>query len=474
MKRIGPDSARRALPDPVQPLVGRLAEAGETLGVGVLLVGGPVRDLLLGRTPRDVDLIVEPPDGAKKPGAREVARAAAGRGDRVVAHDRFGTVQFRTREAVVDLATVRSEQYETMGALPTVGVGTLVEDQRRRDFSVNALAVPLNAPARRGRGRGGVIEADAGLADLREGVLRVFHPRSFHDDPTRAMRGARLAPRLGFVLSRSSRAALRSALRDGAFGAVSGERYRAEVEKLFGDAAHGLDPARALRLLADWHVLAALEPGLELPRDSQAPLRRLGRLLAAPPAALGRIKPLDAGLAVWLAPLAAPLRRRALARIAVQGESARRIGAFPVLRDRILRRVEKARGRGATDAVLAPLPPEELLALAAWAPPAPRRRILRHAEVDRATRIPIDGEDLLALGLQGPTIGRALAGVRVACLDGRVRTRDDAIALAREFAPRGGSGRPKANRQPKAKDGRRARAAKGSRAKRKPPQGPGG
>ena len=102
-------------------------------------------------------------------------------------------------------------------------------------------------------------------------------------------------------------------------------------------------------------------------------------------------------------------------------------------RQRTLRALEKARGRGAIDAVLRPLPEEELYAYYAWAVPAVRRRILRYATEDRQRRLPLSGSDLTPLGLSGPAVGRALARVRSAFLDGRVRSREEALALAREI-----------------------------------------
>ena len=433
MRRVGAGHALRAIPEGARALVKALIEEGDHSEVGVFLVGGPVRDLLLGRPLRDVDLIVEP---GRNRGAEELARAVAPDGARVIAHDRFGTVRLEVEDTVVDLATMRAESYERPGALPTVRDGCLEDDLTRRDFTVNGLAIPLTRVAR--RGRSAIVDPGEGLRDLESRVLRVFHKRSFHDDPTRALRAARLAARLGFTMSRGSRSALRSALRDGAFGAVSGERLQTEIGRLFGDPVQGLDLSRALRLLADWHVLAALEPGLVLPSESVAPLRRLGRAVADPPWNAGRLRPWVIGLMVWMAPLDASLRRRALHRLAVRGEIAGKIGAFPKARDVWLRKLGRARGRGTTDAALRGVDDEELLALLAWAPPNIRRRIQRYALEDRLAPLPISGDDLVAIGVRGPAVGRALARIRVAFLDRAVRNREEALALAREIARRGG------------------------------------
>jgi tRNA nucleotidyltransferase (CCA-adding enzyme) len=444
VSRRAPEQVLEALPAAARSLVdGVLAEA-EARGAAVHLVGGPVRDFLLGRPLRDVDLLVE---RAAWGGAPELARAAAPPGARVVGHERFGTAKIEAAGAAVDLASARAESYARAGALPDVRAGTLEEDLARRDFSVNALALPLSSAAR--RARPGVVGPPGALADLDAGVLRVLHPRSFHDDPTRALRAARLAPRLGFRLARSSAGALRAALRDGAFGGVTGERFRAELEKLFDDARLGLDPARALRLLDAWHVLPALEPGLALPPSAATPLRRLGRAVAAPPFELGGARVSLAGLMLWLAPLGAPLRRRVLRRLAVEGGAAQAIAAFPAQHVALLRRLAAARGRGACDAALASVDPAALLAHWAAAPAPERRRVQRWAREDRASAPPVGGRDLLALGLEGPAVGAALARLRAAWLDREVRSRDDALALARELA--GAPPRPGRARGPRAR-----------------------
>ncbi|UCE85863.1 MAG: CCA tRNA nucleotidyltransferase [Deltaproteobacteria bacterium] len=431
-----PAAPLRALPEAARPLVEAVLGTARREGYAVHLVGGPVRDLLRDVRVRDVDLIVETRQGR---GAIELAQSAAPPNARVVAHGRFGTVRMELPDVPdgrVDLATVRAESYARPGALPEVRPATLEADLRRRDFTVNAMAIPLTPAAR--RGRPDVIDVEDGRRDLESHTLRVLHPRSFHDDPTRALRAARFAARLSFTLSRGSRSALRDALRDGVFGNVSGERFRREFENLFEDAQReGADPAAALRLLDAWHVLGALEPGLALPRPAVAPLRRLGRALAQPPWPTVRIRPWVAGLAVWLATLDPGLRGRALRRIAVRGEIRARIAGFRRERDAWLRSLARSRGRGAIDAVLSSVDEESLLALHASAPSPLRRRIARFASEDRRRRPPVRGDDLLAAGLSGPVVGRALARIRIEYLDGRVKTREEALAVAREVERRG-------------------------------------
>ena len=429
-------AALASLPPASTELVRAVLRAADADGVSVLLVGGPVRDLLLGRPLVDVDLLIEDPDPAR---AGALAASAAGGAGKVTRHDRFGTAALETPDAVIDFATVRSESYAHPGALPLVAPGDLAQDLARRDFSVNALAVPLSRAARARHPE--IVDLFDGAADLSARRLRILHDKSFHDDPTRALRAARLGPRLGFALTQGTRSALRSALRDGCFGPVSGDRLRRELERVFEDAHRGLDPAQALRVLDDWHVLGALEPGLDLPRKAAVPLRRLGRAIAAPPWKSPRWRPWMAGFGVWLAPVPAALRRRALRRFALRGDPARRVAELPRDVERAVRALAKRRGRGAIDAVLGALSEEALYAVYASGPSALRRRVARYASDDRHRRLPISGDDLVAAGLSGPSVGRALERIRAAYLDGALSSREEALALAHEVARR--SRRPK-------------------------------
>jgi len=447
MSELSPAEVLRQLPPSALPVVEAILASAERHRLTLYLVGGPLRDLLLDRAVRDVDLVVE---GSDEIGPEALCREAAPEGVRVVVHSRFGTASIETPEAPIDVTGLRKESYAHPGALPRVESGTLEDDLRRRDFSVNALALRLTGVEL--ADKVAIEEVDEGLRDLEERRLRVLHRRSFHDDPTRALRAARLGARLGFSLSRGSRSLLRDALRDGVFGRVSGDRLRREIEKVFDDARQGLDPSQVLRRLADWHVLPALEPGLGMPRESTAPLRRLGRAIAEPPWRGPRYRPWVAGLATWLAPLPPALRRRALQRLSVRGEVAKRVAEFPKLRDAVMRRLSTARGRGAVDALLCDLDEERLYALYAWAPPTPRRRVVRWAAEDRARRVPVTGQDLLEIGLSGPAVGRALARIRAAFLDGAVANREEALALAREIGrPRGATAKRRVRRSPRRK-----------------------
>src|SRR3954452_17640280 len=150
-------------------------------GTPIYLVGGAVRDLLLGREPINLDI------------AAEGDAAALGRklGGEIKAHERFATATVHTDGLELDLATARTETYPKPGALPEVRPAPLVEDLARRDFAVNAMAVPLMGDIE-------LIAPPDGRADLEPSALRVLRNVFFIYDPTRALRAARSACLDGF------------------------------------------------------------------------------------------------------------------------------------------------------------------------------------------------------------------------------------------------------------------------------------
>jgi tRNA nucleotidyltransferase (CCA-adding enzyme) len=222
-------------------------KTAESLGMAVHLVGGAVRDLLLGRASPDLDLVVE------GDGIAFAARLAEEVGGRLVSHPAFGTASIEGARALevtalgrIDVASARRERYEAPGQLPRVEPASIAEDLRRRDFSVNAMAVAL-APARFGR----LSDPFGGQGDLRRRWLRPLHPLSFVEDPTRIFRAARYGARLGFRLPGAGRQALATALRASAlsrgFPALSGARLAAELRLIAGEETGWL----ALERLAD-------------------------------------------------------------------------------------------------------------------------------------------------------------------------------------------------------------------------------
>ncbi|MEA2390071.1 MAG: hypothetical protein QOK31_180 [Solirubrobacteraceae bacterium] len=375
---------------------------------GVYLVGGAVRDLLLGGRPVDLDFVVE---GDAAPVATDLANRLGGTAR---AYEQFGTASVSIGPATYDLARARTETYAEPGALPVVSPAGLDADLRRRDFTVNAIALAV-APPEPGR----LTAAPLALEDLAARRLRVLHDASFQDDPTRLMRLARYGARLGFELEERTGRLAGEAVRSGALSTVSGPRVGQELRlaareadwfccfarlaELGLDAAihprFGLDRSLAEDALTflpadgrpDIVVLAAACRHL-LPEEVSALLDRLGfdRAEAAPARALvGRLQQLASAL-----------------------------GA--------VRRASEI------DALLSGSTPEEAALVAALGPRAQACRWLGEL---RGVRLEIDGDDLRRAGIgEGPAVGAALAAARAGRLDGELMTREAQLEAALRIA----------------------------------------
>jgi tRNA nucleotidyltransferase (CCA-adding enzyme) len=333
----------------------------------VFLVGGAVRDLLLGRERADVDLVV----------IGDAVSLAADLGAEVVEHERFATAKAHLDGHEVDIATAREETYAHPGALPEVSPARTIEaDLRRRDFTVNAMALPLEGEVR-------LIDPHGGRGDLERSLLRVLHTRSFVDDPTRALRAARYASRFGLLLEEKTDALLRVTNLD----TVSAERSRAELLRLAAEP----EAARGFELLGGWGLVVMRPDGVTL-------VARVGELLASPP--WQAVAPRDE--AVLAAALGPPPAAEELA------------GAHP---QKPSLAVELASRLDPVALVLA-------RALGAeW--------LDRYLLEWRSVSLEIDGEDLKAAGVpQGVAIGRGLKEALIRKLDGEISGREQELKVA--------------------------------------------
>jgi tRNA nucleotidyltransferase (CCA-adding enzyme) len=379
-----PQAALEALR--ADPCGARLLRAFAT-GDGVHLVGGAVRDLLLERPPRELDLVV---DG-------DVDAAAARLGGEVTAHDRFGTALVRADGCAFDLVRARAESYAHPGALPEVRPGTLDEDLCRRDVTINAIALSFD---------GTLTAVPGALDDLRAGMLRVLHDRSFLDDPTRVWRVARYAARLGFGVEERTRSLAEAADPS----TVSGDRLGAELRLALREpdppaafeAVRGLNPAYLPEGFEPRP--RALSAALQLlPVDGRADLLTLAACTAG----------MDAGaLLRWLDEMGFTAGDRDLVAAA-----SRFVTGAPLRAARTNAEVARA-ARGA---------PVEAVALVGG------DNARRWLDELRHVRLVIDGRDLLAAGIpEGPEIGARLQRTLDRKLDGEVSGREQELAAALE------------------------------------------
>lgn len=384
----------RALPAAV-PL---LAVLGEQPGVHV--VGGAVRDLLLDGAPGDLDLVVE---GDAIALARRLAEGL-GAGAELQEHDRFGTATVRFAGHAYDLAGARVESYRRPGALPDVRPATLEEDLLRRDFTVNAIALALD---------GSLNAAPHALEDLAARLLRVLHPASFLDDPTRLLRLVRYATRLEFAVEGGTAALAADAVAGGALATVTPSRVGAELRLLLREPS----APEALGRVAAWEGALGVSLSFDAALASRACalLPGDGRrdLLLLAVACRGAAVP---ALAAWLDGLGFAAREREVVMAAATAADD-------------LEGWLAAAGRPSEIAAAVGRAPVEAVALAGalGAESAARRWLdeLRHVSLD------IDGSDLLAAGVaQGAAVGSGLAAALRAKLDGEAPDRDAQLAVA--------------------------------------------
>ncbi len=379
--------------------------AARARGVDAYLVGGPVRDLLLGLAVGDLDVLLSH-------GLDEVARdAAEALGGALRRYPRFLTASVERGALRLDLAQARSESYASPGALPVVAPTRVALDLARRDFSIHALALPLDAAA-----GGALLDPCGGARDLAARRIRILHPRSFEDDPTRLWRASRYAARLGFRLEATTARALRVAIARGALDRLSGDRIRHEVERLLDER----DPARAAAHAERLGLPRATAAGWRFGARSRAGLRRLALARVRPPwaDAAGAEIARAAGMRLLLAD--APIRAvgPALGRLGLSGRPAEDALADRVELSRLGRALARPLSCGALDALLREA--DERLLLAAWclSRPAAARRIERFARDLRRRPDPVRGDQLAAIGARGPEIGALLAAARRRHLDG--------------------------------------------------------
>ena len=238
-----------------------------TAAARICLVGGAVRDLLSGRPSRDVDLVVQSDGTDGFPG-----RIGALPGWRtVVAHARFGTATFASPQGLrVDAVLARKESYPSPGSLPVVVTGaTVEEDLARRDFTVHAMAREVTG----GGVLGPLLDPFGGREDLAARRLRLLHPRSLADDPTRAFRAVRYECRLGLrVEEQEFGAALLVSRESGAWRLISGDRLRNALEEVLFEEAW----REACGRLSELGILRLVVSGWDEPPAPTAPFHRPG------------------------------------------------------------------------------------------------------------------------------------------------------------------------------------------------------
>ncbi len=394
----------RALPRDVLLMVQNAARMARELGYSLYVVGGFVRDLLIGEANLDIDLVVE---GDAIPLAQRLAEQYGGR---VHTHARFGTAKwiFDDDEKLhLDFATARTEFYEYPSALPDVERSSIKLDLHRRDFTINALALCLD-PER----YGALLDPYGGELDLQRGIIRVLHNLSFIEDPTRILRAVRFEQRFGFEIEARTAQLIDDARN--LLNKVSGQRLRNELDLIFTEAA----PERALARLQQLGVLEKIQTSLQADNWLEQKFHHLREAYTPTPM-------------LYLGVLAYRLRTSEARTLAKRLKLSR--GETEILVQMVTLRLLE---RQLNNANLAPSRVAELLerfddaALAVFAIASDSLQassyVDRYREEWRAVQTELTGNDLKALGLPpGPRYKEILGSLRAQRLDGQIATRED-------------------------------------------------
>ena len=394
-------------PDQVT-LLREAASAAQSLALPLYLVGGVVRDLLMEQPIQDIDLVVE---GDVTQIAHTLATSLSGE---VLAHSQFNTAKVALLGQSLDIVTARHETYRHPGALPMVRPGGILDDLRRRDFTINAMAVRLSPEP-----SGELLDPLDGRRDLSAKLVRVLHPDSFRDDATRILRAVRYEQRLGFRLEQDTETLLQGDL--SMLDTIGSHRLRRELAFAFQEPA----PSRLLARLAHLGVLGALHPPLARHGDVEHELARLQHGI------------LQQQLLHYLAWLAYPLQPEEAEGLVARLAMPKRWAS--VVRDIVSTRhiVTELTSSASPIAVYRRLNGLSLqavqVAAALEANGAARESMTRYAEEWRKVRPLLTGQDIVKLGVaQGPQVGDLLDLLLEARLEGKTATKTDEQALIRQ------------------------------------------
>jgi tRNA nucleotidyltransferase (CCA-adding enzyme) len=406
--------------DRLEEILPQIQAVGANYG-GVYLVGGAVRDLLLGEQSLDLDVMVE---GDAIALANELARALGGHAH---PHEKFHTAVVKGvgrsgREVRVDIAAARTETYQAPGALPDVVRSTLADDLARRDFTINAMAASL-----RPDDLGATYDFFGGYEDLQQATVRVLHDLSFIEDPTRLLRAIRYEARFGFRMDPQTELLARGCAERPLLTDLSSTRVRDEL----------------LDLLAEERALAAVQRMAELGVD-----RALHAQIDAA-AATVQVEAADREMQGILAEARAPLVRLACLCAEMTERDVRewldRLKFARRDRDVVVAAVTLAPAIAVQLSVDEQPPLSELYALLedqplevlvmaivlAWEPPVVADRVRVYVEQARGAQLEITGDDLRRAGVpESPEIGEALRRTLALKLDGSVSGRDEELATA--------------------------------------------
>ncbi|MFZ5856577.1 MAG: CCA tRNA nucleotidyltransferase [Chloroflexota bacterium] len=424
----------RFIPTPRRSLLRQVADLSAELGSPAYLVGGFVRDALLKRPINDFDIVIE--GDATKLGRALVKH----HGGRVTVHAPFKTATWflperaegeragSPRPDFIDLISARSETYAHPAALPTVKLGSLVDDLRRRDFTVNSMAVRLD-----GDHFGELTDPLGGRADLERGLVRVLHPNSFVDDPTRLFRAVRYAARYQFQIESSTEALVPAALPY--VDKLSPERLRHELDLIFEEE----DSVPMMEKLWELEIVGQVQPALPSDEATRTRFQQTRSNCVVPPRAVPPevIQRREWRWIVWLMESSHKEIRAFSKRLHFTAGLLKKILAAST----IFHELDSFKGIRPSECVarLDGFPADATTAVWFCAPRGETHAMLgAYLTKWKSVKPLATGETLQAMGVPfGPRIGETLWRLRAAWLDGEVTSAEGERKLLEKLIGRG-------------------------------------
>ncbi|MBQ9628170.1 MAG: CBS domain-containing protein, partial [Synergistaceae bacterium] len=403
-------------------LLRRVGAKAHELGMKAYLVGGTVRDILMGVHNMDIDISVEGD-------AEKLVTSWDEPGCRTALHGRYktGTIIFPDGEKV-DVATARREFYEYAAATPTVQNSSLKQDLGRRDFTVNAMSISLSESD-----WGTLTDNFGGRADLKDKMLKILHNLSFVEDPSRVLRGIRLEQRLNMRFEDNTLRLLKSAVKGGLLECLSTTRVRAELELIAKESCFRKIVMR-MQNLGVWESLFA---GMYVSKSMNQRLHVLEHFMKQTAKHGINFKGME-----WIVKMAVIFTD---SKPEVRFSAMDRMSLNPNEREQMTRcfmrwpEVEKfcsgrkdIRNSEAYTFFKDYGPVPLVYWLTCLKTPAARRLIIEHMELWMNYKGELTGKDLQNLGLKGKAIGEALSQIKLAIIDGEIKNQEEEIKYVNE------------------------------------------
>jgi len=403
----------------------QIGDVADEIGSGAYVVGGFVRDLFLYRSDEDIDIVIEG-DGIAF--AKKYAKIV---GARLHTHEKFGTAVIIFPDGFkIDVASARMEYYKFPAALPVVERSSIKLDLYRRDFTINTLAIQLNADK-----FGTLIDFFSARKDIKEKIIRVLHNLSFVEDPTRVFRAIRFEQRFEFTIGKLTASLITNAISMDFFRELSGKRVFAELRLILQEE----NPVAAIRRLNDFDLLKLIHPSIKLEKELMKALNSAKKVLA-----WHDLLFLEESYKRWVVYFLILIRncksqisQKICHRFELTPDDEKILCAERFAADRCVFWLE--RNLSVSDSALyrklAGFKTELILFMMAVTKKQAVKKSISHYFTNlRRTKLSLKGRDLKKMGLKpGPVYRQVLEAVLDARLDGTLKSKKDEIEFARQI-----------------------------------------